>query len=59
MSNDAAQIAMARGLPSVDAVLRTPRAAGLVERFGRTATVEAIRAAIAAARAEPGAALSH
>jgi len=58
MSNDAAQIAMARGLPSVDAVLRTPRAARLVERFGRTATVEAIRAAIAAARAEPGTALT-
>jgi L-seryl-tRNA(Ser) seleniumtransferase len=58
MTNDAAQIAGARVLPSVDAVLRTPRAATLVERFGRTATVEAIRAAIAAARAEPGAALT-
>ncbi|HEX6999121.1 MAG TPA: L-seryl-tRNA(Sec) selenium transferase [Gammaproteobacteria bacterium] len=41
-----------RGLPSVDAVLRTPLAATLVERFGRPATVAAIRAAIAAARAE-------
>lgn len=58
MSDDTAQIAGARGLPSVDAVLRTPQAATLVERFGRTATVEAIRAAIAAARAEPGTALT-
>src|SRR6185295_16901870 len=58
MTNDAAQIAGARVLPSVDAVLRTPRAATLVERFGRTATVEAIRAAIAAARGEPGTALT-
>jgi L-seryl-tRNA(Ser) seleniumtransferase len=58
MNDDAAGIAGARGLPSVDAVLRTRRAATLVERFGRTAAVEAIRAAIAAARAEPGVALS-
>ncbi len=58
MSDDAAQIAGSRGLPSVDAVLRTPQAATLVERFGRAATVEAIRATIAAARAEPGAALT-
>src|SRR6478752_7092754 len=44
-----------RGLPSVDAVLRTPLAATLVERFGRPATVAAIRDSVAAARAEPGA----
>jgi L-seryl-tRNA(Ser) seleniumtransferase len=58
MTDDAAQIAGARGLPSVDAVLHTSRAATLVERFGRAATVEAIRATIAAARTEPGAALT-
>ena len=40
-----------RDLPSVDAVLRTPLAAAPIERFGRDATVAAIRAAIAAARA--------
>ena len=39
-----------RALPAVDAVLRTPLAAALAERFGRPATVEAIRAAIASAR---------
>jgi L-seryl-tRNA(Ser) seleniumtransferase len=44
-----------RGLPSVDAVLRTPLAATLIERFGRPATVAAIRGSVAAARAEPGA----
>ena len=43
-----------RGLPSVDAVLRTPLAATLVERFGRPATVDAIRESVAAARAKPG-----
>jgi L-seryl-tRNA(Ser) seleniumtransferase len=41
-----------RGLPSVDAVLRTPLAATLSEQFGRQATVAAIRDSIAAARAE-------
>ena len=41
-----------RGLPSVDAVLRTPLAATLVERFGREATVAGIRDSISAARAE-------
>ena len=35
-------------------MLRTPPGATLVERFGRTATVEAIRATIAAARAAAG-----
>jgi len=44
-----------RGLPSVDAVLRTPLAATLIERFGRPATVAAIRDSVAAARAETGA----
>jgi L-seryl-tRNA(Ser) seleniumtransferase len=39
-----------RGLPSVDALLGDERAAGMVERHGRPATVEAIRAALADAR---------
>jgi L-seryl-tRNA(Ser) seleniumtransferase len=39
-----------RGLPSVDAVLGDARAVALVERHGRPATVEAIRAAVADAR---------
>jgi L-seryl-tRNA(Ser) seleniumtransferase len=43
-----------RGLPSVDAVLRTTLAATLIERFGREATVAAVRDAIGAARGEPG-----
>jgi L-seryl-tRNA(Ser) seleniumtransferase len=43
-----------RGLPSVDAVLRTALAATLVERFGREATVAAVRGSIAAARAAGG-----
>ena len=41
-----------RGLPAVDTVLRTALAATVVERFGRQATVGAIRAVLAAARAE-------
>ena len=44
----------ARGLPSVDAVLRTPLADTLIDRFGRPAVVEAIRATIADARAMGG-----
>jgi L-seryl-tRNA(Ser) seleniumtransferase len=40
-----------RGLPAVDAVLRTPLAATLIARFGRPATVRAIRSVLAAARA--------
>jgi L-seryl-tRNA(Ser) seleniumtransferase len=44
-----------RGLPSVDAVLRTALAATLIERFGREATAAAIREEIAIARAEDGA----
>jgi len=39
-----------RGLPSVDAVLGDERAAALLERHGRPATVDAIRAALADAR---------
>ena len=39
-----------RGLPSVDAVLGSERAADLVARHGRPATVEAVRAALADAR---------
>jgi L-seryl-tRNA(Ser) seleniumtransferase len=41
-----------RTLPSVDLVLRAPDAAGLVDRFGRNATTEAIRAALDAARSD-------
>jgi len=44
----------ARRLPSVDAALRTPLGQTLADRFGRPATVEAIRAAISAARAAAG-----
>jgi len=39
-----------RGLPSVDALLGDERGAGLADRHGRPATVEAIRAALAGAR---------
>ena len=38
-------------LPSVDWVLRTPAAADLIERFGRPASTQAIRAALQEARA--------
>ena len=38
-------------LPSVDQVLRTPAAVLGIERYGRTAVVEAIRATLASARA--------
>jgi L-seryl-tRNA(Ser) seleniumtransferase len=37
-------------LPSLDALLRTPAAALLLERFGRTATTAALRAELAARR---------
>jgi len=40
-----------RKLPSVDEVLRTDVAVGAVERFGRVMTVDAVRAALADARA--------
>ena len=40
-----------RDLPAVDAVLNTPAAATLVERFGRAAATDAIRAALNDARA--------
>jgi L-seryl-tRNA(Ser) seleniumtransferase len=43
-----------RGLPSVDAVARTTLSTALIERFGRDATIVAIRDAIATARAESG-----
>ena len=43
--------AVPRKLPSVDEVMRHPIAAGAIERFGRTATVAAVREAIAEARA--------
>ncbi|MFZ1992112.1 MAG: L-seryl-tRNA(Sec) selenium transferase [Alphaproteobacteria bacterium] len=42
----------ARDLPSVDAVLRTPLAAVLVDRYGRQATVEATRVVLADARSQ-------
>jgi len=42
-------IALAR-LPSVDQVLRTPVAAAAIARFGRPATTEAVRRAVAAVR---------
>jgi L-seryl-tRNA(Ser) seleniumtransferase len=45
-------------LPSVDAVLRAPAAQMLLEGYGRTAVVEAIRAALASARAGQTATLS-
>ena len=47
-----------RRLPSVDAVLRTKLVASLIDRFGRPATVEAVRAAISEAREKGAAALS-
>jgi L-seryl-tRNA(Ser) seleniumtransferase len=47
-----------RGLPSVDATLRTPVAAALIERFGRQAAARAIRAAIASSREAHSAGLS-
>jgi L-seryl-tRNA(Ser) seleniumtransferase len=53
-----AEAAGTRDLPSVDAVLRTPPGAKLIERFGHASTVEAIRTTISSARQRPGAALS-
>jgi L-seryl-tRNA(Ser) seleniumtransferase len=38
-------------LPSVDQVLRTPAAAAAIARYGRTATTDAVRRAVAAVRA--------
>jgi L-seryl-tRNA(Ser) seleniumtransferase len=38
-------------LPSVDQVLRTPTAVVGIEHFGRPAVVEAVRTALASARA--------
>jgi L-seryl-tRNA(Ser) seleniumtransferase len=42
--------AQLRDLPSVDAVLKSAAAAGLLERFGRVASTEAIRVALQDAR---------
>ncbi len=39
-------------LPSVDAVLRAPEGAALIARFGRTATLNAVRIVLAKLRAE-------
>jgi L-seryl-tRNA(Ser) seleniumtransferase len=39
-------------LPSVDAVLRAPESAALIARFGRTATLNAVRTTLAKLRAE-------
>ncbi len=44
----------ARDLPAVDSVLRTSLAATLIDRFGRTAAVAAVRAAIDSARERGG-----
>jgi L-seryl-tRNA(Ser) seleniumtransferase len=41
-----------RALPSVDAVLRSPACEPLIQGFGRTAVVEAIRALVGEARAD-------
>lgn len=41
--------------PSVDALLRAPAGLGLLDAYGRTATVECLRAAIGAAREAGGA----
>ena len=41
-----------RKLPSVDEVMRAPAASDVIDRHGRAATVEAVRATIAHARAE-------
>jgi L-seryl-tRNA(Ser) seleniumtransferase len=55
---------MTMRLPSVDALLRAPDGAVLIERFGRTATLDAIRTVLAAHRAartgaEPSAVLDE
>jgi L-seryl-tRNA(Ser) seleniumtransferase len=49
LKHDAAPVGAWRP-PSVDVVLRTPLASALADRYGRTATVGAIREAIAASR---------
>ncbi|HZC18073.1 MAG TPA: hypothetical protein VE225_00025, partial [Rubrobacteraceae bacterium] len=41
-----------RGLPAVDAVLRTPAAETLVSRYGRASTTAAVREALRRAREE-------
>ena len=47
--NETRPIAPTR-LPSVDQVLRTPVAAAAIARFGRAATTDAVRRAVAASR---------
>jgi len=51
MSADAEAL---RALPSLDALLRAPAAADLLARYARPAVVDALRAALAAARARRG-----
>lgn len=51
MPVEPALTARLRGLPAVDLVLKAPAAQPLLEHFGRVATTEAIRAALARARA--------
>ncbi|MCC7464229.1 MAG: L-seryl-tRNA(Sec) selenium transferase [Gammaproteobacteria bacterium] len=58
MSEDATHAMARRALPSVDAVLGTPLATALIERYGRVAATEAIRSAIAAVRAQASATLT-
>src|SRR5215831_6528036 len=53
LKHDAAPVGAWRP-PSVDVVLRTPLASALADRYGRTATVGAIREAIAASRRHAG-----
>jgi L-seryl-tRNA(Ser) seleniumtransferase len=50
LGSDAMSSARLRNLPAVGAVLNAPAAAVLVERFGRTASTEAVRAALKDAR---------
>ena len=40
-----------RNLPAVDALLQTPAAAGLIVRFGRPLTLDAMRTVLIEARA--------
>ena len=51
-AKSAPKAAALRKLPSVDEVLRTSVATAAVERFGRSMTVDAVRAALADARAK-------
>ena len=51
LGSDAMGSARLRNLPAVDAVLSTPAARVLIERFGLAASTDAIRAALNDARA--------